>query len=243
MARFHVNPVTGNAGQCKAFYDCPFGDQETGHYDTVDEARAAFESTQDTLPSPKKKRDRVYRVGSLEAPTKHFDDLAQVVKLFDEFVPEGRQGRAGAIFASPDLDSHMRWVKGSNLTRGDTTSHEITVDPNAVYVYPIEVYERASHSEQREQVEQFEELRKEYWETGMTLTDWRAWAAKAKPKPGTWELLLPPQAIQQAKPMSNRRVIEAAPENVANEINWALEPRRAAKGLIWRKPKLEDNES
>lgn len=240
MTRYHVNPVTGNAGQCRAYYDCPFGDMEEQHFDSLEEARASYESSQDSLPLPKKKRDRVYRVGALEAPVKHFEDLAEVVRLFDEATPEGRQGRAGAIFASPDLDSHMRWVKGSNLTRGDTTSHEITVDPNTVYVYPIEVYERASHSEQRNNLDEFNAIRKEYWESGMTLADWRAWAAKAKPLPGTWELLLPTEAIQQAKPMSNKRIIEAAPEKVANEINWILEPRRAAKGLIWRKETPKD---
>jgi hypothetical protein len=241
-SRFHVNPVSGNTGVCKAFYDCPFGDEATAHFDTAAEARSFFEQSQSTFAPPKKKRDKVFRIGSLTPPERHFEDLAQVVKSFDEAVPEGRQGRAGAIFASPDLDSHMRWVLGARHSRDPVESHELAVDPNSVYVYPIDTYERASNAEHNNRMENFEELRKEYWESGMTLSDWKAWAATAKPKLGTWELLLSKEAIQSAKPVSNRRIIEAAPDKMAREINWALEPRRASKGLIWRKDKKTDDE-
>lgn len=241
MPRFHVNPVTGNPGVCKAVYSCPFGSKETAHFDSAVEAQAFFETSQSTFAPSKKKRDRVFRIGSLEPPEAHFEDLKQLVVAFDKGTPEGRQGRAGALFASPDMKSHMRWVKGSNFGSSEhsSESHELSLDPNSVYVYPIGVYEDASLAESNGKLEAFEELREEYWASGLTLTDWRAWAAKASPQPGTWEVLLPPAAIQSSRTVSSRRIIEEAPESMAREINWILEPRRAAKGFIWRKEKLE----
>ncbi len=45
MARFHVNPETGNTGSCRATKHCPFGDFEKDHYDTAIEAREAYEKS------------------------------------------------------------------------------------------------------------------------------------------------------------------------------------------------------
>ncbi len=42
MARYHINPKTGNVGQCRARQGgCPFG--EADHYDTQEEARQVYE--------------------------------------------------------------------------------------------------------------------------------------------------------------------------------------------------------
>jgi len=43
MNRFHVNPQTGNTGECRAVYECPFG--EENHYDSLEEARDAYEAS------------------------------------------------------------------------------------------------------------------------------------------------------------------------------------------------------
>lgn len=51
MAKFHLNPATGEASRCKALFSCPFGSTEE-HYPTIDEAREAFEQSQDAF-SPK----------------------------------------------------------------------------------------------------------------------------------------------------------------------------------------------
>ena len=45
MARFHINPKTGNPGQCRAQQACPFGGAED-HYSSQEEARAAYERKQ-----------------------------------------------------------------------------------------------------------------------------------------------------------------------------------------------------
>lgn len=239
MAQFHVNPVSGNPSICKAVYGCPFGSKELAHFDSAIEARTFFEKSQETFPILAKKQDKVFRIGALEAPELHFADLAKLVKQFDETTPENRQGRVGAIFASPDMQSHMRWVKGANMgsRKLSAESHELSIDPNSVYVYPIGVYEAASLAESNGELEEFQKLREDYWASGMTLTQWRSWATKAKPKPGEWEVLLAPETIKSSKTVSSKRIIEAAPDEIAREINWILEPRRASKGLIWRKDK------
>lgn len=43
MAKFHINPSTGNPGECSATVkDCPYGSPDE-HYGSADEARAAYE--------------------------------------------------------------------------------------------------------------------------------------------------------------------------------------------------------
>lgn len=232
---YHVNPKSGEVNLCSAVYSCPFGDLKTGHFAQAKEARQFFESTQETFSTPPKKKDKIYRIGTLEPQTLYFADLDKIVKVFDNLAPEGRQSREGALFASPDMASHLRWVKGAEHGRGDKESRELSVDPRNVYVYPISVYERASLAEMNGRLEEFQKITKEYWDSGMTLTEWRAWAKHASPPAGEWEILLPPTEIIDVKPVSSRRMIEAAPKDQAKEINWILEPKRASKGLIWRK--------
>lgn len=43
MTRYHINPATGDPGVCRATTSCPFGDMETDHFGSKDEARAAAE--------------------------------------------------------------------------------------------------------------------------------------------------------------------------------------------------------
>jgi len=43
MARFHINPATGEASVCKATIKCPFGDMQHDHYDSAESARTAYE--------------------------------------------------------------------------------------------------------------------------------------------------------------------------------------------------------
>jgi hypothetical protein len=43
MPRYHINPETGNPGVCHAKTKCPFGDIQSEHFDSKDEARSAYE--------------------------------------------------------------------------------------------------------------------------------------------------------------------------------------------------------
>lgn len=47
MAKYHINPKTGNAGACRADNKCPFGGEDK-HYASKSEARAAYEKTAET---------------------------------------------------------------------------------------------------------------------------------------------------------------------------------------------------
>lgn len=56
MSRFHVNPSTGEIGQCRATKSCPFGDLETDHYPSVVEAQAGYEASMRNATVPLAKR-------------------------------------------------------------------------------------------------------------------------------------------------------------------------------------------
>lgn len=43
MARYHINPLTGNPAICSAKIKCRFGGMEHDHYDSKEEAREAYE--------------------------------------------------------------------------------------------------------------------------------------------------------------------------------------------------------
>jgi len=233
--RYHANPKTGKVGRCQASYECPFGTLEA-HHSTAEDARAAFERSQEALLIPRPARRsrpvKIFRIGSLEPQSSPaFEDLDSVLGFMDQHAPDGRLPRRGALFASPDLASHGRWVRGTDS--GD--SHELTVDPDSVYIYPVKTYESASMSFANGELKRAEDEAREYWDSGMTLTEWNEWSSTTELERGSWEILLPPNAIISSKPVSNRRIIENATDSDASEINWKLEGRRAARGLIWRK--------
>jgi hypothetical protein len=45
MAKYHVNPESGEVSACRARKACPFGDMDKDHYSSKDEARKSFERT------------------------------------------------------------------------------------------------------------------------------------------------------------------------------------------------------
>lgn len=47
MARYHINPQTGDPGVCKAMVKCPYGDLDKDHYDSKEAARKAYEKVQE----------------------------------------------------------------------------------------------------------------------------------------------------------------------------------------------------
>lgn len=55
MARYHINPETGNPGVCRATKQCRFGDH-SAHYDSQEAAQAAYEASMATaVPQSAKK--------------------------------------------------------------------------------------------------------------------------------------------------------------------------------------------
>lgn len=66
MAKFHINPETGNPGQCSASkHQCPFGDAND-HYDSPEAARAAYEtmmaSVTDMFPAKSRTPEEVFAI-------------------------------------------------------------------------------------------------------------------------------------------------------------------------------------
>lgn len=242
--RYHINNE-GEAGSCSAdVRKCPFG-ADRPHFDSKKEAQKFYENSQTSFKTKSVKKTKVYRVGSLNPPETHFSDLNNFLEVVDSYKPEGRQGRSGGVFASPDMSSHSRWILGSRDNKHEEAldSHEITVDENSVYVYDVKLYENSSRFEERfgKDSEKFKEEVKKFWESGMTLADWKDWAKENNPEPGSWEIIMPNSSIISAKKMSNKRIIENIDDdNKASEINSILEPKRFQKGLLWRKKKVDE---
>lgn len=245
MKKYHINNE-GNAKQCSAKKgNCPYG-SDAPHFDTRKEAEKYYENNMTIKTIKPVKKMKIYRVGTLTAPETYFDDLDNILQDMDRFKPEDRQGRYKGIFASPDLNSHAKWVRGNswNKHEGALDSHEITVDGNSVYVYNVEDYEKASSIQRMygANSEKFKESAEKFWNSGMTLTEWQEWAKENKPERGSWEIIMSPDSIISNKTLSNRSVIENSSEQDIEELNQILEPNRSKKGLIWRKSNLTEEE-
>ena len=164
-----------------------------------------------------KQAGTVYRVGPLTPKETHFSELQQLLQDFAATTPPGRTGRHEGLFASPDLQSHGRWVLGVQHSHGDQTSHELVVNPDECYVYPVELYEEASFEQYKMRAYntddiKFREAAERYWNSGITLTEWRERYHHNPPEPGTWEVIIPTTGILSQKPVSNKRIIENSAE-------------------------------
>lgn len=75
MAKYHINPETGNPGVCKATISCRFGDADK-HFDSKDDARKAYEVEQQALTVPLKPQFEydTIRFGKLTSK----DDIAKL---------------------------------------------------------------------------------------------------------------------------------------------------------------------
>ena len=115
--------------------------------------------------------------------------------------PTGRQGRTDGFFASPTLYGACRWLLGNELTRiPDIRLRELWVNPDHVYVYSVQAWETASWSR--------EENYHSYWETGMTLTQWR----EQELNPREWELVLGEEDVLRWRMVGKNRILTAAAE-------------------------------
>lgn len=243
MVKFHINDK-GNPGKCNAQQsNCPFG-PDAPHFETKQEAQKYYEESHSNVFSHPVVKAKIYRVGTLETPEEYFDDLNTFLQDMDKFKPEGRQGRYKGLFASPDMESHGRWVRGMeyNKHEGALDSYEITVDENSVYVYNVRDYEKASSIQNMygSDSEKFKEAAEKFWNTGMTLSEWKKWAKDNNPERGTWEIIMSQESIVSSKKLSNRTIIENMSDIDSSEVNRILEPQRSRKGLIWRKNTLNE---
>lgn len=80
MARYHINPETGEPGLCSATRACPFNSE---HYDEASEARAAYELSQETF------KEASARKGA--TPLKELDHVTLAQALLAESGLEGEE--------------------------------------------------------------------------------------------------------------------------------------------------------
>ena len=248
--KYHIDD-NGTPKVCDASYgNCPYG-TDAPHFDNKADAHQYYEkvNTLEEIPaglSKKKSKSpmmvSVYRAGRMRPASaeESFEDLERVKKLFDDRAPEGRQKRSGALFASPDLKSHSRWVGSSGPA--SLTSHEFKVDANNVYIYNVNLYENASYTDESESIETVNKMIDDYWNSGMTLAQWHQMSEEEKGDYGSWEILLPSDREYKTKKVPNKTVITESDPSLSNQLNWSLEKKRARNGLIWRKSHLSEDD-
>lgn len=139
----------------------------------------------------------VYRAGEPTPPTERGVEKA-VYAHADRYAPPGRQGRTSGVFASPTLGGVARWVKGISdvYPRVDVRVRKIVINPDTTYIYPVNAWERVSWFSGEWSERNTEEARN-YWASGVTLTEWvNRVKAGEKLNPADWEMLLPPDVAE-----------------------------------------------
>lgn len=77
--RFHVNLATGEPGKCEAKHNCPFGSLDTDHFDSMSDARGAYEKIMESGNFAKLQKEQAAVVAfaknnlltSFDVPEKH----------------------------------------------------------------------------------------------------------------------------------------------------------------------------
>lgn len=169
-------------------------------------------------------RTVVYRSGIVKAPESRGCELGSY-QVADSVKPEGRQGRACGIFASPTIEGVLRWVRANAMMPSivDPFVRELKVDSNTVYVYCVRTWERCSSRNGNYE---------EYWNTGLTLSNWLKNSEDYDPE--EWELLLAPEDILSQKNVSDNRMVKVAEKDdvIYSDLSRLLkESRRKFKQL------------
>lgn len=86
MARYHINPLTGNPTVCKAKIKCRFGGMEHDHYDSKEEAREAYERSAEisSLPALDSVRKLSYGAKLLRAIDRTQAEIVEISLLKKE---------------------------------------------------------------------------------------------------------------------------------------------------------------
>jgi hypothetical protein len=213
MAKYHINPQTGNPGACRAKEKCPFGDTDH-HYDSKEAARQAFEASNQSFP--KVIKAKFYRSGELTKRPAPFDDLKVTQEVFDKFKPKGIVGRSDGLFATTEVSDMARWVKGNSHSNAPYTPHEIIYHGPEPSVYSIHAYEQAgarisNYTSQPDNPMAEEKARQaveEYWSSAIPLTEFLEnreailGDENYNHRDSGYEILFDPQYIEKARKVS-----------------------------------------
>jgi hypothetical protein len=105
MSRYHINPQTGNPGVCHAKKSCPFGDLQSDHYDSKEEARKGYEQQQAESMTGASKKASTQGIKETSAP---WDNIEVTGQSFDEAMQEAQALAEGGKFAVVH-----RWLNAS----------------------------------------------------------------------------------------------------------------------------------
>jgi hypothetical protein len=147
----------------------------------------------------------IYRNGLLTA-SEYTGEVKEFAENADKDRPyhlRERPGRVGSLYASPTLFGVCRWARANlfNSRYPSVETHEIKVDADNVYVYCVNLWE--DHSWHGGDVY-------EYWNSGVTLTDW---LADGSHDAREWEVLIREEdIIGTPRRVSRKRLVAASGE-------------------------------
>jgi hypothetical protein len=103
MTRYHINPETGNPGVCKAKHQCRFGDIETDHFNSKEEAHMVFEKRAAEKRKAYEKTQKEY--GKASEASKRLEDRIKTLQyLANEWE------RNGIKTISPEVEHTWRQI-------------------------------------------------------------------------------------------------------------------------------------
>lgn len=145
MARYHINPKTGNPGACNAQHACPFGGAED-HYSSEEKARAAFELSmaadtfkQDPMEQPSLpglEFDGEVELHSVQGPWPYSTGMLKIAAYVQTHINEGRAPNPAKIYTLDDkglkLSTTLEVVKGENGKWTGLVNMKPLADPQGI---------------------------------------------------------------------------------------------------------------
>lgn len=129
MARYHLNPVNGQPGQCRAQHSCPFGGPDE-HFDSAADAMANYETVMAGMTIPEPTARQVEQDLAVNDLTARVLPSSTVLSIVD---PDNPLGMPMAERSVTQLDSYL--VEGEyeayyDDAEGERQAATVTVDKN-----------------------------------------------------------------------------------------------------------------
>lgn len=121
MAKFHINPATGNPGRCLARSgNCPFGGEDA-HYSTKEEARLAYEQQMErNSPQTESKNSPTKLLEDRARRLINYDPLLEAEKITGNDYREDRDTQILSMLLLQEASKDKRALLGE---LGDTHDH------------------------------------------------------------------------------------------------------------------------
>jgi len=178
----------------------------------------------------------LYRSGRLTPAGDHAATNPRFLEA-DAVCPQGRAGRTTGLFCASSMEEMATWhLANLQMRRAGyvAQAREIRYCGPMPYAYPVAAWDAASFTSAGEQ-----ELH-DYWNSGRPADEVIADPAAFIASYPAWhwdsriEILIDPAYIVSARPVSDKRLVLAAEESVADRLEWTLWPRRRSKGRALR---------